>query len=245
MIKIGITGQSGFVGTHLFNQLSSQLDKFECIPFEDAFFEDDNKLRAFVKQCDVVVHLAAMMRSKTPNEVYEVNKRLTEQLISAMEVENVSPTILFASSILEGNGSEYGRSKEECRVRLSEWADSHKTGFMGMLFPNLFGSLARPNSHSFIATFCYKLTHNEEPQVFVDNTVPLKYIERILGELIEEMIVVYKHKSICTYRFTSDYHVKVTEVLAILNKLNKGGKAETQLEYDLEKTLQSYVNYKL
>jgi UDP-2-acetamido-2,6-beta-L-arabino-hexul-4-ose reductase len=51
MLKIGITGQSGFVGTHLYNTLGLQPDKFERIPFEDAYFQDDAKLKEFVRSC--------------------------------------------------------------------------------------------------------------------------------------------------------------------------------------------------
>ena len=57
MIKIGITGQPGFVGTHLFNLLGTQED-VQRIPCEDQFFEDMTALRAFVRQCDAIVHLA-------------------------------------------------------------------------------------------------------------------------------------------------------------------------------------------
>ena len=40
MIKVGITGQAGFVGTHLYEYLSLDKDRFSLIPFEDAYFED-------------------------------------------------------------------------------------------------------------------------------------------------------------------------------------------------------------
>jgi len=44
MIKIGITGQAGFVGTHLYNTLGLQPQRFERIPFEDGFFNEEEKL---------------------------------------------------------------------------------------------------------------------------------------------------------------------------------------------------------
>ena len=61
MIRVGITGQSGFVGTHLFNAFS-QNSEFKCIPFEDEYFTNDEKLRNFVRSCDVIFHLAALVR---------------------------------------------------------------------------------------------------------------------------------------------------------------------------------------
>ena len=47
MIRIGITGQSGLVGTHLFNTEGLFKQKFEQVPFEDDFFQTEYKLRNF------------------------------------------------------------------------------------------------------------------------------------------------------------------------------------------------------
>ena len=59
MIRIGITGQAGFIGTHLFNLLRTK-PEIELIPFEDAYFQSSETLASFVSNCDVVVHLAAV-----------------------------------------------------------------------------------------------------------------------------------------------------------------------------------------
>ena len=63
MIKIGITGQSGFIGTHLFNTIGLSIDKYERIPFDDTYFGNQKKLIQFVSSCDVVVHFAALNTS--------------------------------------------------------------------------------------------------------------------------------------------------------------------------------------
>lgn len=245
MTTVGITGQPGFVGTHLFEALEQFPDKFRRIPFEDSFFEDESKLRTFVKRCDVIVHLAAMMRSPIEGEVYKVNMRLVHQLIDAMEAENVAPCILFSSSIQEGNGSEYGRCKQEGRELLEDWAKAHNTGFVGLVFPNLFGPGARPNSHSFIATFCYKLTHGETPQVLVDNTVPLKYIVNLKQELLEIISDVAENKNISTVKFEPEYALKVTDVLNRLNGFLNGSRPIDAADKALYETLISYKDYKL
>ncbi|HAQ38651.1 MAG TPA: epimerase, partial [Saprospirales bacterium] len=92
-LKIGITGQAGFVGTHLFNTLGLEPDKFERIPFEDNFFEKTEKLNHFVQSCDVIVHLAALNRHNDPQVIYETNIKLVKQLISACEYTNSTPHI--------------------------------------------------------------------------------------------------------------------------------------------------------
>ena len=243
MISVGITGQPGFVGTHLFEALGQHPDKFKRIPFEDAFFEDESKLRAFVKQCDVIVHLAAMMRSPIEGEVYKVNMRLVHQLIDAMNAEKVNPCVLFSSSIQEGNGSEYGRCKQEGRELLEKWAKEHETGYVGLVFPNLFGPGARPNSHSFIATFCYKLTHGETPKVLVDNTVPLKYIGNLKKELLKIIESVAELKDIRTKVFEPEFEMKVTKVLGILEGFKEGMSPIDKAEDALYETYLSYKDY--
>jgi UDP-2-acetamido-2,6-beta-L-arabino-hexul-4-ose reductase len=40
MLKVGITGQSGFIGTHLFNFLSVKEKELQLITFDDSYFQD-------------------------------------------------------------------------------------------------------------------------------------------------------------------------------------------------------------
>ena len=73
MKKIGITGQSGFVGSHLYNTLGLNPEQFERIDFKNDFFENTEKLDEFVQQCDVIVHLAAMNRHPDAEVIYNNN----------------------------------------------------------------------------------------------------------------------------------------------------------------------------
>jgi len=187
MIKVGITGQPGFVGTYLFNSLGLYPNEFERIPFEDDFFLNETSLRSFVKQCDVIVHLAAMNRHPDPQVIYETNLKLVNQLIGAMEAENVTPYVLFSSSTQEEKENEYGKSKLEGRTLLEQWAKRNKAAFTGMVVPNVYGPFGRPNFNSFIATFCYKLTHGEIPQVFLDSNVRLIYVGSLCCHILKKI----------------------------------------------------------
>ena len=110
MIKVGITGQPGFVGTHLYNLLGITED-IERVPFEDAFFDCDEKMESFVSQCDAIVHLAAMNRHPDPQVIYNTNVELVDKLIRAMEKTNSTPHVLFSSSTQEELDNLYGASK--------------------------------------------------------------------------------------------------------------------------------------
>ena len=101
MKKIGITGQEGFVGSHLYNTLGLQPEKYERIEYHISYFQDEQKLQDFVSACDVIVHLAAMNRHPEPEVLYQTNINLVKKLISALEKTNSKAHVLFSSSSQE------------------------------------------------------------------------------------------------------------------------------------------------
>ena len=81
MIKIGITGQNGFIGEHLFNTLKQKPNEYKLIIFNKTYFKSAKNLEKFVSQCDVIVHLAAMNRHPDPEVIYKTNTKLVEKLV--------------------------------------------------------------------------------------------------------------------------------------------------------------------
>lgn len=185
MIKIGITGQSGFIGTHLYNTIGLYKVKFERISFEDAFFSDDIKLKKFVQSCDAIVHLAALNRHNNPSVLYQTNLSLVNQLIDACEVTNSKPHILFSSSIQEERDNLYGKSKKEGRELFEKWAAQNNAQFTGLILPNVYGPFGNPFYNSVVATFCHQLTHNEQPKIEVDSEIELIYVDELVAKIIE------------------------------------------------------------
>jgi UDP-2-acetamido-2,6-beta-L-arabino-hexul-4-ose reductase len=159
MIRVGITGQAGFVGTHLYNWLRLQPDNFELIPFRDEIFEDPVGLKEWAGRCDAIVHLAALNRHNDPEEIYRVNLRLVRDLIRAMEEAGVAPHVLFSSSTQEDYDNPYGKSKKEGRELLLEWAGRTGAVFTGLVIPNVFGPFGNPFYNSVVATFSHQLNH--------------------------------------------------------------------------------------
>lgn len=217
MLRIGITGQSGFVGTHLFNTLGLYPDEFERIPFEDAYFQNDAELHLFVKQCDVIVHLAAMNRHPDPKVIYKTNLKLVNQLIETLEMEQVQPHVLFSSSTQEEKENEYGKSKREGRTLLEKWAKQNNASFTGMVVPNVYGPFGQPNYNSFIATFCHRLTHGETPQVIQDSNVRLIYVGSLCNHILNKIRAVQKSELPVIERdeVPYDFDKKVTEILSL------------------------------
>lgn len=213
MIRIGITGQSGFIGTHLFNFFGLKKDEVIRIPFEDNFFEDISKLEDFVKQCDVIIHLAALNRHNDPQTIYETNILLVKKLIKALDSTASRPHILFSSSTQEERDNMFGKSKKEGRELLAGWARDNNAKFTGMIVPNVFGPFGNPYYNSVVATFSHQLTHNEEPKIEIDAQLKLIHI----GELVELIWkAISEGYSTEEYRIPHTSEKKVTEILELI-----------------------------
>jgi len=228
MIKVGITGQSGFMGTHLFNFLSLKKDEITLVPFKDEYFGTRAKLEQFVKQCDAIVHLAAMNRHGDPQVIYDTNIKLVNQLIDACESTNSKPHILFSSSTQEEKDNLYGKSKKDGRKLLEDWATRNNARFTGLVIPNVFGPFGNPYYNSVIATFCHQLTHGETPKIEIDKEMKLVYV----GELVQEIYTILSlhpapsplHPApsslppapCTTHHVPFAYEKKVSEILTIL-----------------------------
>ena len=212
VLKIGITGQSGFVGTHLFNTLGLK-ENLVRIPFEDAFFEDPDRLKAFVASCDVIVHLAAVNRHADPQVITETNLRLVDQLIAALEETGSRAHVLFSSSTQEERDNPYGNAKREGRKRLADWARRRGGQFTGLIIPNVFGPFGHPFYNSVVATFCHQLSHGESPRVDVDAQLKLIYVGDLVGEMIK--LIETRH---CADELIvpHGFEARVTEILDIL-----------------------------
>ncbi|NQV76972.1 MAG: SDR family oxidoreductase [Lutibacter sp.] len=213
MLKIGITGQAGFVGTHLYNSLGLYPAEFERIDFKKEFFDDSNSLNEFVQKCDVIIHLAALNRHNEPQVIYDTNIDLVQKLIKSLEHTTSKAHVIISSSTQEESENLYGASKKESREMFSDWADRTNSNFTGMIIPNVFGPFGKPYYNSVIATFCYQLTHDQLPNIDVDGHLNLIYV----GDLVEEIIHRIK-QSDNTHRcnLKAGSNQKVSEILADL-----------------------------
>ena len=98
-MKIGITGNKGFLGSHLLNYLIT-VKGMKIIPFERHYFDNKNLLGEFVSNCEVIFHLAAINRHEDQNVIYNTNVSLVQKLIQACVSIKATPHILFSSPSL-------------------------------------------------------------------------------------------------------------------------------------------------
>jgi UDP-2-acetamido-2,6-beta-L-arabino-hexul-4-ose reductase len=213
MIRIGITGQKGFIGSHLYNYFGIKKDEFSRIWFEDEYFADENKLEEFVRQCDVIIHLAALNRHNDPQTIYHTNIELVNKLITALERSGSRSHVLFSSSTQEERDNVFAHSKREGRKLLIQWAEKNNALFTGMIIPNVFGPFGQPYYNSVVATFSHQLTHNEEPKIDIDAQLRLIYIDDLV-----KIIHDTASRKVSNHEFRLPYtnEIKVSEILTLL-----------------------------
>ncbi len=218
MKRIGITGQNGFVGKHLYNTLGLQPELYQRIDFQKSYFDNEELLDQFVSSCDVIVHLAGMNRHADPQVIYDTNVSLANNLVNALKRTGSKPHIIFSSSSQEERDNLYGKSKKEARLILSGWANSAEAAFTGMVIPNVFGPFGNPFYNSVVATFCHQITHGETPKIEIDGELKLIYVGELVNEITKVINLVLNESE---YSVAHTATVKVSEILALLLKYHE------------------------
>lgn len=213
-MKIGITGQSGFIGYHVSKTIKYKFEKYNLVTFHKSYFEDTTLFDAFISSCDVIIHLAGVNRADSEKEVYTSNIQLNNSLKNALLRAKFKGHLIFASSTQEDSTSLYGLAKKESRVFLEQTVKELGGNFTGLIIPNVFGPFCKPNYNSFIATFCHKILNEEIPEIFEDMTVPLIYVGNLTQEIID---IIQSNKEIKLKYLEPDIEIKVSEVQSLLN----------------------------
>lgn len=235
MLKIGITGQSGFVGSHLYNTIGLFPDTYERVAFAKAYFENPKKLEQFVSSCDVIVHLAAVNRHEDQQVLHNINVSLAEKLVRACEQTNSAPHIIFSSSSQEERDNLYGNSKKKGRTLLKNWASENDAIFTGMIVPNVYGPFGKPFYNSVVATFCHQIANGQTPEVKVDGTLNLIYVNELVSEIINAITTSLNDSN---YNVAHTQTKKVSEIKSQLENFKhtyqeQGSVPELKSTFDL------------
>ena len=246
-MKIGITGQNGFIGWHLSQTIKYIFqDDFQLISFERDYFLDPDRLDNFVSECDVIVHLAGVNRARDEKEISKINKTLSKKLTESIGRANFKGKLVFSSSSQEEKTTNYGISKKIARETFISASNEMGFKFTGLIIPNVFGPFCKPNYNSFIATFCDKIINKIEPKIIEDNEVELIYV----GTLVEEIIRSFKNPSNQSQRLVPQKIIKVSQILQNLelfykNYVKKGEIPSLDSAFDVQlfNTFRSYLKH--
>jgi UDP-2-acetamido-2,6-beta-L-arabino-hexul-4-ose reductase len=245
MKKIGITGSNGFIGTHVYNVLSLHPDKYELIEIKQTHWDNVDHFYELINSCDAVIHLAGVNRHTNSDFIYDENIRLAELLVNILYKVKHPIQLIFSSSLQENTDTPYGKAKKKSRALFEKWSNDTGNIFWGCVIPNVFGPFGKPFYNSFVATFCYQLTHQATPEIQKDAIVPLLYV----GDLVAEFEKLLQLPVGNAYQeITASKVMKVSDVLFRLHYfsdeyMGKGIIPDLQGIFDIQlfNTFRSYI----
>ena len=138
-------------------------------------------LKALCEDADLIFHFAAIQRP-TGLQKYSDNVSFTKNLISLIEKSDNMCSIVFASSIQAELDNEYGSSKRKEEEMLIDFGRRRGNSVYVFRFPNMFGTMSKPNYTSVVSTFCYNISHNLP--ITINNTetvMKLAFVEKIIA----------------------------------------------------------------
>src|SRR3989339_639621 len=212
MKKIGITGSSGFIGSHLLRWLTIRSEKFQVVEINRDDFSNNLLLDSKLKEIDILVHLAGKNRSSDYNEIEATNINLAKLIIKSLERVNSKPHVIISSSTQESQNNIYGKSKRISRELFVEWSNRSVASFTGLIIPNVFGPFSKPYYNTVVATFCHQLVNNQIPSVDIDNILHFIYID----ELIHVILDIIENKKV-----SPEFLVSQTSTISVNELLNR------------------------
>ena len=212
-MKVAITGADGFLGRHLQVRLRAVSDH-EVVAIPRKVLVDPASLRKAVEGVQVVVHLAGVNRD-TPEAVETGNVALATRLLEALDATGEPTTVVYANSIHAGTDTPYGRGKQRSAELLADWAQRRGSGFVDIVFQNLFGEGGRPHYNSVVATFCHLLATGGKPQIDVDRPMELMHAQDAAALIINRLQPFSGTRTV----ETSGHESTVSGVLGVLEEI--------------------------
>jgi len=170
-MKVGLTGGGGFIGSHLYQALIKDSRVVWCEKFDREKYNllDSKSMEAFVKDKDIIFHLAGANRGSN-QELLKINTIGTLNLLEAIRkygTKNIK--LIFASSFQVYKStpdpvlidettpsfpeSIYGLSKKFAEELIDCYTRSY--GIRGIIYriSNVYGPRCKPYYNSVISTF--------------------------------------------------------------------------------------------
>ncbi len=185
MRNVLVTGAKGFIGRNLLAHLVRRED---VRIFRYDLENDETELRNWLRQADVVFHLAGVNRPQSVDEYEAGNAGLTGRICEILRQAGRTPKIVMSSSIQAELENPYGISKRRAEEVLKEFSRATGAAVSIYRLKNVFGKWGRPNYNSVTATFCHNIAH-DLPISISDpgREVELVYIDDVVARFVEEL----------------------------------------------------------
>ncbi|WP_427113988.1 NAD-dependent epimerase/dehydratase family protein [Megasphaera sueciensis] len=253
-MKILVTGSNGFIGKNLLAQLHNIRDgkipnctlTRDLTLYEFSHDSDSALLDTYTADCDFVIHLAGVNRSKDREVFMPGNYGITTELLTALTRHNNKSPVLFTSSIQAVLDNVYGVSKKMAEDYL--FAYEKETGAKVLIYRllNVFGKWCKPNYNSVVATFCYNIAHDLPIRIDnPDTDMFLVYIDDVVNEIIGALQgKEHRQNEFCNV--PTSYEVKLGKIAELIKefKESRTNLSVPQLDDSFTKDLYStYLSY--
>ncbi len=234
--RFGITGASGFVGSHLKSALEKQHSVLQFNRKRGEKLPDIVRLQEFAKKVDVLFHLAGVNRG-TEEEIATGNILWTYRLTQALKSIKKAPRIIFASSSqvykpINRPIKETDKPKPEslygfAKLSAEEILRASGLDCIILRLSNVYGPGCRPNYNSVIATFCHRSINQEPLSVNGDGSQGRDFVH--VNDIVQAFIMSVNIKSrIKTFNVSSG---KIVSLKTVLNQISRQ-LPELQVEYN-------------
>lgn len=240
-IKISITGSEGFLGKHLIKLLKDE-KKMITLPFIRSAYDllDSTSLKNFVKDADVVIHLAGVNRDNDYNTL-KVNLLGTQSLLEAIKKYGNRPRIIFSSSAqVYKTNNVYSLSKKFAEEFITYYSYQENTNSYILRIANVYGPGGKPFYNSVIATFISQIKNNEAITINGNGKQKRDYIYvSDVANCIKKIITSPQEKIINKYDVGTGKMFSLNFILKLLGKISN---REIKIVYNKNATLESPSN---
>lgn len=221
MKKIAVTGADGFIGGFVVKRLKDINVRLKLFDIKRYNLLDSESLKNFVKDQDVIIHLAGVNRG-TNEELFKINTLGVLSLLDAVTKYSPETRIVFASTFqVYLFNSLYGLSKKFAEELLIHHSLNHKVQTTILRLSNVYGPGGKPFYNSVIATFSYLIKTSQPITVNGDGSQKRDFI--YVDDVVEAIVKAVSHaskKSLEIIDICSGKEVALKRVLKILKDVS-------------------------
>ena len=242
-MKVVVTGAGGFIGRNL----CATLDRIDGVEVKRVFSTTQkDEYSPWIKEADIIYHLAGVNRPKDPSEFITGNTNFTRDVLEVAAEGGNLPTVIISSTTQAVKDNDYGKSKRAAEELIEEYASKDKIHGAIYRLPGVFGKWSRPNYNSVVSTFCYNVA-NELPLEVRDPSfaLPLVYIDDVVQAFVSHLNS--RFKGLGTFEVNPVFNTTLGELADIvssfpgLRKSLRAPKVGKGLEKRLYSTYLSYL----
>jgi UDP-glucose 4-epimerase len=232
-MKVGITGDYGFVGSHLLDGLTS-VPEVEVEPFDKGKYNllKKESLKPFVEDKEVIFHLAGVNRD-TKENLIKVNTLGTLNLLEALaRYAKRDVRLIFMSSFQVYQAPKKPASISELHPTRPQniYGISNKAAeeiiscypFRSVVFrgSNFFGPRCRPYYNSAIATFCDLLSQEKPFTVHGSGEQGRDFL--YISDVVEALLraIHYTPEGVEIINLCSGEIITVNHIIEILSEIS-------------------------